>query len=91
MASKGLVEQIAEQFEKPGVEEIAKCLRDSQDKAVISCLIKHNCQRWEDLQYYLAQETKDPEVRAHILGAESAEEYRKLVEETNEMIKRVYE
>ena len=73
MASKELIEKIGQRFnEDTLLRETEFCLKDLDDRYIVRMLVDRQPGDYWQLIRILAEDAKDPEVRAHILGWESA-------------------
>ena len=88
MASKELVDKIGQRFnEDTLLRDTEFCLKDLDDRYIVRMLVDRQPTDYWQLIRFLAEDATDQEVRAHILGWESAadqkadlEAFRKLQE-----------
>lgn len=88
MASRTLIEKIQDQFREA---DLQITLQDYSDDEIKKLILENNPKTWWELEYILLELAEDDETIAHILGFKSVEDRKRMVEETNELIRKEQE
>lgn len=84
-------EKVIQYFDKTFGEYNYKCrLQDFTDEEIRTALTNTKPRHWGQVEDYLMSTTKDPEVRAHLKGFDSAAEREELVQTIQRKIEEYY-